>query len=102
MLLFLYSSGPLRLAALAGLGFVNLSIAPVLMALMIENSRANPATANGTYMMISFAARSLIILVVGVMGDHLGLRTAYLWCAGFATLGLPFVFLLPRKRPEQG
>ena len=66
------------------------------MALMIENSRANPATANGTYMMISFAARSLIILVVGIMGDYLGLRTAYLWCAGFATLGLPFVFLLPR------
>jgi FSR family fosmidomycin resistance protein-like MFS transporter len=96
MLLFLYSNGPLRLIALAGLGFVNLSIAPVVMAMMIEHSRANPATANGTYMMISFAARSLIILVVGAMGDHMGLRTAYLWCAGLATLGLPFVFLLPK------
>jgi FSR family fosmidomycin resistance protein-like MFS transporter len=101
MLLFLFSSGPIRLLALAGLGFVNLSIAPVIMALMIENSKANPATANGTYMMISFAARSLIILAVGVMGDHLGLRAAYLWCAGLAMLGLPFVFLLPRKPPAQ-
>lgn len=99
MLAFLYSSGALRLITLAGLGFVNLSIAPVIMAMMIENSRANPATANGTYMMISFAARSLIILAVGAMGDQLGLRTAYLWCAAFATLGLPFVFLLPRSSP---
>jgi FSR family fosmidomycin resistance protein-like MFS transporter len=96
MLAFLHSSGPLRLLALAGLGFVNLSIAPVVMAMMIENSRANPATANGIYMMISFAARALIILAVGAMGDHMGLRSAYLWCAGFATFGLPFVFLLPR------
>jgi hypothetical protein len=49
-------------------------------------------------MMISFAARSLIILAVGAMGDALGLRAAYVWCAWLAALGLPFVLVLPPSR----
>ncbi len=47
--------------------------------------------------MISFAARAMILLVVGALGDSIGLRAAFYWCAGFATLGLPFVLLLPKS-----
>ncbi len=47
-----------------------------------------------------FAARAVILLTVGWLGDTVGLRTAYMWCGGFALLGLPFVFLLPKSVPE--
>jgi len=98
MLAFLHTEGWARLAALAGLGLMALATTPVLLAVTIENSGANPAAASGTFMMISFAARSLIILAVGAMGDAMGLRAAYAWCAGFAALGLPFVLVLPASR----
>jgi FSR family fosmidomycin resistance protein-like MFS transporter len=95
MLAFLHTEGWPRLLALAGLGFVALATTPVLLAVTIENSGSNPAAASGTFMMISFAARSLIILAVGAMGDAMGLKTAYVWCAWLAALGLPFVLILP-------
>jgi FSR family fosmidomycin resistance protein-like MFS transporter len=85
------------LVVLALLGFTTLSTTPVLLAVTIENSGANPSTASGTFMMINFAVRSLIILAVGAMGDAMGLRDAYLWCAGLALLGLPFLLLLPAR-----
>jgi FSR family fosmidomycin resistance protein-like MFS transporter len=98
MLLFLQVDGPARFVVLAALGFTTLSTTPVLLAVTIENSGANPAAANGTFMMINFAVRSLIILAVGAMGDAMGLRNAYFWCAGLALLSLPFVLLLPSDR----
>lgn len=98
MLLFLQTEGLAQLAVLALLGVTMLSTAPVIMAMVLENAGDNPAAANGTYFMIGFAARAMILLVVGALGDSIGLRAAYYWCAGFATLGLPFVLLLPKSR----
>ncbi len=97
MLLFLQTEGLAQLAVLALLGITMLSTAPVIMAMVLENAGDNPAAANGTYFMISFAARGMILLVVGALGDSIGLRAAYYWCAGFAMLGLPFVLLLPKS-----
>ena len=97
LLAFLHVDGPLRFIVLLALGFVALSTAPVLMAVVLENAGSNPAAANGTYFMVSFVARSLITLAVGAMGDRLGLHTALLWCAGLAALGLPFVFVIPER-----
>jgi hypothetical protein len=48
-------------------------------------------------MMVSFALRSVVIPVVGAIGDAIGLRDAYLVCACIAFVGIPFVFLLPSK-----
>jgi FSR family fosmidomycin resistance protein-like MFS transporter len=102
MLIFLATSGPLRLLVLAALGFVALSTTPVLLAVTIQNAEANRAAANGTYMMVSFAARALIVLAVGMMGDAIGLRAAYVWCAALAMLGLPFVLMLPSGKHGSG
>ena len=68
------------------------------MAVMIENSGDDHAAATGTFMMISFAIRGLIILLVGGVGDLFGLQTAFVGCAVLAIFGLPFVFLLPPDR----
>ena len=73
-----------------------MSTMPVLMAVVIENSESSPAAATGTLMMVSFSVRGLIILMVGALGDAVGLHITFLACAGLAALGLPFVLLLPR------
>jgi len=97
MFLFLLTAGPLRLLVLAALGFAILSTTPVLLALVIENAGADQAAATGTFMMFTFAARAVILLVVGALGDALGLHTTFAVCAGVACLAVPFVLMLPRK-----
>ena len=44
----------------------------------------------------------MILLVVGALGDSIGLRAAYYWCAGFAMLGLPFVLPLAQEPLSDG
>jgi FSR family fosmidomycin resistance protein-like MFS transporter len=100
MLVFLWTGGVPRLMILIAMGFITLSTTPVLIAVMIENAQGNPATQNGTFMMMNFAVRGLVILIVGALGDALGLRGAFLVCAVLAMLGVPFVFMLPAETGE--
>ena len=72
-----------------------LSTAPVIMAIVIENSGSNKAAANGTYFMINFGVRAITLLAIGYLADNFGLRATYTWCAGIATIGIPLVLLLP-------
>jgi len=41
----------------------------------------------------------LVLLAVGAMGDAIGLRLTLYLCAALATLGIPFVRMLPKHRP---
>ena len=95
MLLFLHTSGLPQLIILGFLGLTMLSTAPVIMAIVIENSGSNKAAANGTYFMINFGVRAITLLAIGYLADNFGLRATYTWCAGIATIGIPLVLLLP-------
>lgn len=97
MFLFLHASGVWTLLVLVALGMASLASTPVLMAIMIESAGADRAAANGTFLMLNSVVRSGTVLCVGAMGDALGLRLAYLLCAAIASLGIPFVFLIPRR-----
>lgn len=101
MLLFVTVRGWAIFPALVGLGFVGLSINPVVMALVQEYGRDHPATANGLYMAISFVGRSLITVAVGAMADRWGLRAAFQVSAWLGFVGLFFVLLLPRQAVER-
>jgi FSR family fosmidomycin resistance protein-like MFS transporter len=102
MLLFLALSGWLALPALVIVGFLTLSTAPVMMAVVQEHGREQPATANGLYMAAGFLIRSVVVVLVGVAADRWGLRTAFQWSAMLGFLGLPFVFFLPKNAPDAG
>jgi FSR family fosmidomycin resistance protein-like MFS transporter len=80
------------------LGFTALSVTPVMMALVQENFSENRALANGMYMALSFIIRSLVVVVVGAMGDLWGMRSAFAASAIIPLLGLPFVRMLPRRQ----
>jgi len=96
MLLFLAAHDWVRILMLLAVGFTALATGPVMMALVQDNSRDHPATANGLYFALNFVSRSLIIILVGAMADHFGLRATFQWCAIIGFAGVPFVLLLPK------
>ncbi len=96
LFLFLMVDGWLQVPVLILLGFFSLSTMPVMIALIQQQRPAHPSTANGLFTATSFALRSLMILVVGALGDWLGLSGAF-WISGvLALLALPVLFLLPK------
>ncbi len=97
LFLFALTDGWLRLAALLVVGFTLLSTTPVMLALVQENAGHSPAAANGLFMMISFIARSAVVVVVGFIADRIGLNATYLISAAMGLIGIPFVLMLPRK-----
>jgi len=97
LFVFTLSGGWFRIAALLITGFTLLSTTPVMLALVQEHGRRSPAAANGLFMMISFMARSAVVVVVGFTADRIGLQATYLISAAMGLVGIPFIFRLPRK-----
>lgn len=99
MFAFLAVSGWLRFPLLVLLGLTSLSITPVIMALVQESFPNNRTMANGLYMALSFVFRSIVVLLVGWMGDTWGLRTAFAVAAVVPLLALPLLKWLPGRKP---
>ncbi len=97
MLLFVFTQGGLRYLMLLFTGVTLLSTTPVMLAMVQENANNNPAEANGLFMMVSFIARSAIVVIVGIIGDHIGLRATYCISAMMGFLGLPFIFMIRKN-----
>jgi FSR family fosmidomycin resistance protein-like MFS transporter len=88
------------MAALLVVGFTLLSTTPVMLALIQENAGHSPAAANGLFMMISFMARSAVVVVVGFGADHIGLNATYLISGAMGLVGIPFILMLPREKSQ--
>ncbi len=97
LFLFAVTSGGFRFAMLVVTGFTILSTTPVMLALVQEKSKNNPAVANGLFMMSSFLARSAVVVVVGWFGDMVGLKATYIISAVMGLIAIPFIFRLPEK-----
>jgi FSR family fosmidomycin resistance protein-like MFS transporter len=99
LLLFVVTGGWLRFVGLILVGFFLLSTTPVMMALVQEHAGSSPSAANGFFIMISFMARSAVVVLVGFVADQIGLRTTYIIAAVTGLAAIPFVLRLP---PESG
>jgi FSR family fosmidomycin resistance protein-like MFS transporter len=97
LFLFTLTGGWIRFITLLLIGFTLLSTTPVMLALVQEHAKNSPAAANGLFMMVSFMARSAIVVIVGFIADIIGLRAAFILSAFMGLLGIPFIFKLPRK-----
>jgi FSR family fosmidomycin resistance protein-like MFS transporter len=95
MLIFLASSGWVRLPILMLLGLTGPATRTVLMALVQENCPNNRAMANGMLLAISFMLESGSAVVMGALGDAFGLRSAFTLSAVILLLGSPVVRLMP-------
>jgi FSR family fosmidomycin resistance protein-like MFS transporter len=98
LFVFSLTGGWIRITVLLVTGFTLLSTTPVMLALVQEQGRDTPAAANGLFMMISFIARSAVVVVIGFIADHIGLRATYLISAAMGLIGIPFIFKLPKNR----
>lgn len=96
ILIFVFSTGFLKIAMLAVTGFTVLSTTPVMLAIIQENAKANPSAANGLFMMISFAVRSLAVFLAGIIGDIAGLENMFIVSALFGFIAIPFLLKLDK------
>lgn len=93
-LLFVVFSGILQVAMLLIAGFTVLSTTPVMLAYIQDHAKDHPASANGLFMMISFAVRSLAIVVVGTIGDLVGMENMYMISGLLGFGAIPFLMKL--------
>ncbi|MBA3009169.1 MAG: MFS transporter [Proteobacteria bacterium] len=96
ILLFVYTTGAIKIAMLLVTGFTVLSTTPVMLALVQETARDNPSAANGLFMMVSFAARSFAVVIVGAIGDVAGLENMFAISALVGFAAIPFLFKLEK------
>ena len=97
MILFVNSNGCIQIVCLILLGLSSISVVPVLLAIVHENATENRSFANGIYMALSFVLNALSILLVGALSDAINLRATFMISAGLLPLGIPILWLLPRK-----
>jgi FSR family fosmidomycin resistance protein-like MFS transporter len=96
ILLFVFTTGVVKVAMLMITGFTVLSTTPVMLALVQETARDNPSAANGLFMMVSFAARSFAVVIVGAIGDVAGLENMFTISALVGFTAIPFLLKLER------
>ncbi len=94
LLLFTCTSGIWQFIVLLITGFSLLSTTPVMLAMIQESSKDGSSAANGVFMMISFLARSAVVVIVGFVADQVGLDTTYIICGIVGLCGIPFVLRL--------
>jgi FSR family fosmidomycin resistance protein-like MFS transporter len=97
LLLFLMADGAVRIALLPFIGFTLLAVPPVFLALVQERFPESRALANGVYLSINFAIRSLAAIGYGAVGDAFGLPTAMGVAAVAMFGGLPLIWVLFRR-----
>jgi FSR family fosmidomycin resistance protein-like MFS transporter len=95
LLAFVWVDGWAAYALLVLNGFTLLSTTPVMLALVQEHAGKSPSAANGLFMMISFLSRSAVVVIIGMAGDLIGLKAAFVIFALVGFIGLPFVYRLP-------
>lgn len=98
---FLRTSGWLNFLVLILAGLFGLSSQPIMLAIVQDHLPTHRSIGNGLFMAINFICLSIAAIGIGILGDRLGLRQAFFWCAISGLLVSPIVFLIPRA-PDPG
>ncbi len=93
---FVFFTGILKIVMLLVTGFTVLSTTPVMLALIQETGKENPSAANGLFMMVSFAVRSIAVVAVGALGDAFGMENMFIISALAGFLAIPFLLKLKK------
>lgn len=95
IIVFVNLQGWLSLPVLIMLGFVALSVQPVMMALVQDHFPNHRSVANGFYLSMAFIFRSLTGVLIGILGDRFGLRVSFYWIALLSLTAIPFLYFVP-------
>jgi len=94
MALFLWSQ---NIVVLGILGFFVFAPAPVLMALVQDTNSNMPTFMHSIYMGINFGLSSIIVLLIGFLGDSMGLNQTFVIC-NILGIGTLFAVLFMLKK----
>jgi len=97
VLVFLNTNSWLVIPVLVLAGLLGLSAQPILLAIVQDQLPAHRSVGNGLFMALSFICLSLASVGIGIIGDRIGLRQAFMWTAISGLLVTPFILALPRK-----
>lgn len=98
LFIFLNVEGWLLVPVLILLGFSALSGMPVMLAIVQEQLPDNRAAGNGIFIAMSFLFQSLATLTIGLIGDRLGLESAFYISAALSVIAIPFILGLPERK----
>lgn len=98
LLLFIAVDGWPRFIFLAVAGAATVALHPVCMALVQGQFPESRGLANALYLSTVFIISSAAAVLVGALGDAIGLRPAFVISGAITFLGIPLIFLLPRDR----
>ncbi len=87
--LFMLVEGIMLYPVLLLTGFFLLAPMPVMLATVNEIKSEHPAFVNSIYMMISFVINSIAIMLIGVLGDSIGLTLTFQIAALVSLAAIP-------------
>ncbi len=102
VLLFVGLHGWVRFVFLALAGANLVSLHPIYMALVQGAFPESRGLANAIYLSMVFVVSSVAAVVVGALGDAVGLRWAFVVSALVTFLSIPLILLLPREQAAAG
>lgn len=94
---FLQFTGWPQVVMLVGVGLTAFLANPAFLAIIHGRFTKNRSLSNGIYMSSSFVLRSLVVILIGVLSDHFGMRTVFFASLGFSLLAIPVLYLLPKQ-----
>lgn len=97
LLLFIGVGGWARFIFLALAGAATVAMHPVCMALVQGTFPESRGLANALYLSAVFVISSVAAVVVGALGDAIGLRSAFVISGAVTFLSIPLILLLPRE-----
>jgi len=98
MWIFISANGSFMIPLLIVMGFFLFASGPVLLALVQDTDSEHPSFVNGIFMTISFGVSSLMVLLIGFLGDRFGLVLTYRFCAIISVASIPFILMLKNKK----
>ena len=98
MWVFISMNGSFMFPLLVIMGFFLFASGPVMLALVQDTDSEHPAFVNGIYMTMNFGGSSLMVLLIGLLGDHFGLIITYRICTIISIAAIPFILMLPHSK----
>ncbi|PID78503.1 MFS transporter [bacterium DOLZORAL124_64_63] len=95
-----FLEGALTLPLLVLSGVLIFASSPILLAVVQDLGSSRPAFLNSLYMTLSIVISGLGALLVGSLGDRLGLAETFRLTALLSAVAIPFVLLIPGRSPD--
>ena len=98
LIIFSVTEGITQMVTLGILSVTSQMMLPVGMAIVQKNFPKNRSLANGLYLALLFGINALAGVATGAMYDWVGGQKTFMYSGTIAFFGLPFIFLLPKRK----